>query len=338
MTARLFLPILIFTTSFATQAFGDAPAVKVTPIKNEVIEHRIRTFGVLAPNVEEISFQIPGRILRFDIEEGDRVKAGQQLAQLQTEDAEDGVDKARTQLDNSSRVLKRMQTLHERGSIQISQLEDAQAQFDQLQIAFDQATLNLARCYLVAPSDGILLKQHIDSRTSVSPGQPIFIFQSDDEPWVTKVDLTDRNALLMSEGATAEVTFAPYPNEIFAGVVSKVAQLANQKDGLYTAEVSISTKGKELRPGMVAEVDLIKKSPNAFSVVPFDALIDLRRNKGKVYLVDPASGNAVEQNVTINNINNDRVAVEEDLRAFELVVSQGHHALRDGALIRIQNR
>ncbi|HIE87131.1 MAG TPA: efflux RND transporter periplasmic adaptor subunit [Gammaproteobacteria bacterium] len=327
---------LTFLLWLPTQSFAKAQTVKTTPIKNEVVVQRVRTFGVLAPNVEEISFQIAGRILKFAVDEGDRVKTGQLLVQLQTEDAEDNLEKTRTQLDNMARVRARMEKLHEGGNIQLSQLEDIQAQHDQLKIAFDQAELNLARCYLKAPSDGIVLKQYIDSRTSVSPGQAIFVFQGDDELWVTKVDLTDRNALLMSTGADAEVTFSPYPNEIFKGRVRKVAQVANTKDGLYTAEVSILTQGKELRPGMVAEVDLIKNSDRPYSIVPFDALLDLRKIRGHVYLVDQAGAAAIEKAVTINSIDGDLVALEEDLSEFELVISQGLHGLRDGDAIRIQ--
>jgi RND family efflux transporter MFP subunit len=330
------LPLLGILLCVSSPLFADGQAVKVSPIKNEIVKQRVRTFGVLAPNVEEISFQIPGRILKFDVDEGERVKKGQQLAQLQTEDAQDNLRKAKTQLENIVRVRARMETLHKTGNIQIAQLEDAQAQHDQIEIAYDQAALNLARCYMNAPSDGILLKQHIDSRTSVSPGQPIFVFQSDDELWVTKVDLTDRNALLMSAGATADVTFAPYPNEVFAGRVSKVAQVANMTDGLYTAEISILTQGKELRPGMVAEVDLIRVSEKTYSIVPFDALLDLKKNRGAIYLVNSQDNTVVEQAVTINSIDGEAVALEEDLGSFELVVSKGHHGLRDGASIRIQ--
>lgn len=330
------LPLLGILLCLSAQSFGAGQSVKAAPIKNEVVKQRVRTFGVLAPNVEEISFQIPGRILKFDVDEGDRVKKGQQLAQLQTEDAEDNLRKVETQLENMTKVLARMEALHKTGNIQVSQLEDVQAQHDQLQIAMDQAKLNLARCHLKAPSDGILLKQYIDSRTSVSPGQPIFVFQSDDELWVTKVDLTDRNALLMSTGASAEITFSPYPNEVFVGKVRKVAQVANMTDGLYTAEISILTQGKELRPGMVAEVDIIKISERTFSIVPFDALLDLKRNKGNIYLINTEDNTVIEQVVTINSIDGEVVALEEDLSQHELVVSKGHHGLRDGAAIRIQ--
>jgi multidrug efflux pump subunit AcrA (membrane-fusion protein) len=140
----------------------------------------------------------------------------------------------------------------------------------------------------------------------------------------------------MSSGGTAEVTFAPYPNEIFAGRVRKVAQVANTTDGLYTTEISILTQGKDLRPGMVAEVDLIKSSERTYSIVPFDALLDLKKNKGNVYVLNKQDTTVTERVITINSIDGEVVALEEDLSQFTLVVSKGHQGLRNGSAIVIQ--
>lgn len=311
----------------------DGQYVKTAPIRTEPFETRIRTFGVLAPSVEEMSFEIPGRIERFLVDEGDRVTKGQRLAVLDSQDAEDGLRKARSNLDNAQRILDRMLKLHETGSIQTSQLDDIQAQYDQARIAFEQAELNVARCEMVAPSNGLILQQNIDSRTSVQPGQAVYVFQSDDEQWVTKVHLTDKNALLMSGGAEAEITFTPYPNDVFKGQVTKVAKVANPSDGLYTVEVAISTQGLELRPGMIAEVDLIKASDEDYSIVPFGALLDVRGIRGTVYVVDSGASIAREQNVTINSIRGTEVSVLEDLSGFAEVITHGHHGLKDQASI-----
>ncbi len=309
--------------------------VRAAPIKHEKVHVKVRTYGVLAPSVEEMSFQIPGRIDRFAVEEGDRVSAGQTLVQLETRDAEDALRKRELELNNARRSLDRMETLFRERSIQESQFEDTKAQFDQVLIAFEQAQLHLARCSLKAPSDGVILKQFIDSRTSVNPGQPVFIFRSDDEQWVTEVDLTDRNAIVMSRGATAEIRFAPYPAETFLGRVSKVAQVANASDGLYTAEVTIAAKGFELRPGMVAEVDLYKETDQLFTIVPFDALLNLRQNKGLVYVVSEDGTTAIAQPVSIESIDENQVALIEDLSDYTLVIVRGQQRLQDHSLIDI---
>ncbi len=334
------VPAIVLTVALCLPGLvsaEEAQFVKTTKILIEPVETRIRTFGVLAPSVEDMSFEIPGRIQKFHVDEGDRVSKGQLLALLDRQDAQDALRKAQTNLDNVQRIFDRMMKLHESGSIQASQLDDTQAQFDQARIAFEQAELNVERCEMRAPSDGLILKQDIDSRTSVQPGQAVYVFQSDDEQWVTKVHLTDRNALLMSDDARAEVVFSPYPNDVFTGEVTKVAKVANPSDGLYTAEIAISTQGMELRPGMIGEVDLIKASERAYSIVPFGAMLDVRGNRGIVYVMNDGSPLANEVAVTINNIRGDAVSVLEDLSIYSDVITNGHHGLKDQSSVSVVN-
>lgn len=332
------LPFYLSVTllSLTSAAIAETNFVETSIVRIELIEYKIRTFGILSPNVEELSFAISGRIEEFTVEDGDDVLKDQLLAKLDTQEAEDALKNAKNQLDNSDRKMNRMMKLHKAGSIQVNQLENAQAQFDRDLLDFERATANHDRCFLYAPSNGVLLKQYIDSRTNIKAGEPLFIFQSDSEKWVTKVELTDRNAIRMAKGAAAKVTFLPYPNEEFTGVVSKVARIANKSDSLYTTEVVIATDGRGLRPGMVAEVDLYTMSDRPFAVVPMDALLDLRGNRGRIYLLSADGSHAVEKAVTIESINGEDVAIVENL-SFNRVITHGHHNLTDQSPVSVRH-
>ncbi|MBT7371287.1 MAG: HlyD family efflux transporter periplasmic adaptor subunit, partial [Gammaproteobacteria bacterium] len=218
---------------------------------------------------------------------------------------------------------------------QVSQLEDAKAQYREAEISFEAARLALERCFLRSRFDGTILKQYIESRTSVSPGEPIYVFQSDAEPWVTKVELIDKNALMMASGATAKVNFAPYPGQTLAGWVSRVAHVANPKDGLYTAEVTITPEGLTLWPGMVAELELKKQSDHEYYVVPLDALLDLKGTRGKIYLVSGDQSHAIEKIVTLNGVHHEFVSLLDDLSGYRSVITHGHHGLKDQNPIKI---
>ena len=106
--------------------------VKVVQITSVPIDYHISTFGVLAPNIEDLSFQIKGRIDKFLVDEGDRVAAGDVLVQLEVKDAEDRLSKMKVALDQATRKLSRFEKLHEERSVQKSQLEDAQDDFEQV--------------------------------------------------------------------------------------------------------------------------------------------------------------------------------------------------------------
>lgn len=328
-------PLCLLLSSNTAAEEANRQRVKAVPIKVQTVTRQVSTYGTLSPKTEELSFKIPGRISSFRVEEGAIVKKGELLAQLETKDARDNLRKQRVLLDQAERSLARMEKLHRDGSIQKSQLEDAQDKFEQVKIAFEQAQLNLERCSLTAPGSGLILKEYLDSRTTVSAGTPIFAYQSTDEEWITKVELTDRNAFALGEGTTAKIRFAPYPDITFNGVLTKLSRVANPGDGLYTAEITITTNGQPLRPGMVAEVDLFKTSARSYVVVPFDALVDVRRNGGVIYLVSSDGSAAVEKPATIYAIEGNNAALMETFDGYEQVVVRGQTNLRDQSLIEI---
>ena len=330
-SSGFFLVGLISMSVLAADVETPVQAVIAAAIEQAPITHRVSTYGTMSPKTEELSFKINGRIASFKVEEGDTVSAGQLLAQLETRDSQDAVDKQKVELDQTQRNLNRMETLFKNKSIQRSQLEDARDKFEQVRIAFEQAQLNLQRCHLLAPGDGLILKEFLDSRTTVSAGQSIYSFLNHSAEWITKVNLTDRNAIALGEGAKARIRFAPYPGLDFEGELTKLARVANVGDSLYTAELKISTAGYDLRPGMVAEVDLFQTSTDTFYFVPFDALLDIRGVVGTIYLINDTSDSVSERRVTIESVQGAKVALKESLLGFSQVVVRGHTNLGDGS-------
>lgn len=335
---RVLVSALLYLSLAGNQATADelaASPVIAAGIEQGPVTNQVSTYGTLSPKIEELSFKIAGRIARFEVEEGASVSEGQLLATLETQDAEDRLNKQTVELEQAQRSYQRMKTLHDKGSIQNSQLEDSAARLEQVRIAHEQAKLNLRRCSLRATSAGLVLKEFLESRTTVSAGQPIYSFQSYSEEWTTKVDLTDRNAFAMGEGASARIRFAPYPGVDFEGVLSKLARIANPRDALYTAEITISAGDYSLRPGMVAEVDLYQTSNQSYSLVPFDALVDLRGRSGNVYVLNESRAAVQQLPVTLVAVQGLMAALKEDLSSYREVVIRGQQNLQDGSSIRI---
>lgn len=213
----------------------------------QALDYHVSSYGVLSPNIEELSFQVPGSIEKFLVDEGDRVLKGELLAQL--EDAQGHYE---------------------------------QGHYEQVKIAHAQATLRLERCYLLASDDGVILQEIVDSRTSISPGRVIYAFHSDQEAWKVDVGLIDWHVFTFHKGSPATMTFAPYPGEVFQGSLTRLAGMADAQTGLFLAEVSIRPEGRPLRPGMLATVDLMEKSEQQYPVLPMGSLTRLREYRATI--------------------------------------------------------
>ena len=289
----------------------------------------------LPPKIEDLSFRIDGRIERFHVTEGMTVAAGQILAELEKRDAVDGLNQARVERDQAERQLKRYEKLNEDGMIQTSQLEQAKDAFEQTTISFEQAELKLTRCSLKSPASGVILREYLDSRTQVTAGTPIYSFRDLSGSWLTEVELTDQNAFAFGLGTKAIARFAPYPGQSFDGSLTKQAGVADDNNGLYTVEVTIETQGRELRPGMVVEIDLSHESEQTFSMAPLDAMVDFRNNQGVIYLLDPTGEFVEQQTVHIVAITGGSVALVEPISAGRRVVIRGQQSLRDQTRVRV---
>ena len=324
--------LLASTSTIATQA---GQPVRVTEVKQSPINRVVSTYGVLAPRIEDLSFRIDGRIAEFNVVEGEVVEEGQVLARLEKRDAEDTLNQARVSRDQAARQLERFEKLAEDRLIQESQLENARDTLETADINFEQAKLNLERCSLLAPARGVILKEYLDSRTTVAAGRPIYSFRDVSKSWITEVKLTDQNAFAFGLGTTAVARFAPYPGESFSGELTKQAGVADGNDGLYTVEVTISTEGRDFRPGMVVEIDLFHETEASFSNVPLDALVDVRGTRGVVYLLNETQGTVSEVPVNILAITGGRVSVAEPIPAGTRVVTRGQQGLRDKTQVRV---
>lgn len=314
---------------------AEARPVRITGVEQQPVRRTVSTFGVLAPRVEDLSFRTDGRIARFNVFEGQSVQQGEALAVLEKRDAEDALNQSRIRFEQASRQLERFEKLAEENMIQESQLEHAVGEMESVTIALQQAELELERCTLRAPSSGVILKEHLDSRTTVNAGRPIYSFRDASRPWITKVELTDQNAFAFGLGATARARFAPYPGEHFSGTLTKQAGIADKNNGLYTVEITIDTDGRELRPGMVVEVDLFHQTEERFTTVPLDALVDVRGNRGVIYLLEENDSRARELPVHIVAITGGNVALAEPIPAGTSVVIRGQQSLRDMTPVKV---
>ncbi|MBN2256020.1 MAG: efflux RND transporter periplasmic adaptor subunit [Deltaproteobacteria bacterium] len=323
-----------FSTRSAENQKGKPVPVELASIKQETLTVHIKTVGKLMPDIEELSFKIKGRLSELIADTGDMVKRGQVLALLEKDDALDREKDRKLLLDQAKRKFERMNRLHEKEYISHDDFEDTMDAFQRAQIAYDQAVLDVERCTMTAPSDGKILHRYLDYLTTVDPGTPIFSFKSTDKPWIIKVNLADLQALTLETGCPAEVILSPYPGTSIRGTVSHIASRANPSDGLYEVEITIIPgENMVLKPGLLAHVDISRQGNEPFSIVPLSALLNLRGMSGHVFVADADRTHAIKKYVTIRHISETDAALEEDLSAYDCVVTHGNQEIEDMSLI-----
>lgn len=183
-----------------------------------------------------LSSRVSGIIIRSDVEENQKVKAGQVLAEIKPDDYQNTFDQAQSDMESLAAQLKGAQSnynrtldLYKKGASTRERLDVAEAQYKSLdsklkaaQAQVAQAKLNLDYTKITAPTDGKVGKKSFEIGMLASPGQPLLGFVAGSERWVV-ANFKETQMERITEGKRAEVEVDAIPGRKFEGVVESIS-------------------------------------------------------------------------------------------------------------------
>ncbi len=337
----LLLLLAVATGLLACQPEGEGPAAEgegPPPIKVEAVVVEARPFAerswlpaeVRPIEAARVSAEAMGRITWLCCDEGDRVRRGQVLARIDTALNQAQVAAAKAQLDQAERDLARIEELARSGAATEAQLEVARTRRDAAAAALDQAMAVMKKTTVVSPIDGQVSRRYVTAGEVAAPGQPLF-----DLVDISKVKvvagLPERDFAHLKEGQETQVKVDAWPDLTFTGTVTRIGLVAGPAR-TFPIEVVVDNGEGRLRPGMVGQVQLTKRTYDSAIVIPQDAIVD-EFDSQRVYV---AVGDvAKERKVTLGPRDGRLVVVESGLEAGEALIVTGHRFLTDGRAIRV---
>jgi len=313
-----------------------ATIVKTTEIETRDISFPIRSAGrVTMKKVLNLSFLSDGIVEKILVEEGETVKKGQILAQLNLLPINARVAQAQSNYEKSKRDSDRLQKLYNDNVASLEQLQDARTGLQVANSNLEIAEFNLKHSTITASSDGKILKRNVEANELVSAGNPIFIFAAADMNWVVRVAVTDRDIVQLRMGDSAIIIFDAYSGKSFEAKVSEVAEAPDQITGLYEIEISFPAPKEKLVSGMFASVDIFPTEKHRMFIIPIESLAEVNGNSGYVYTRDPNKTKAVRVPVEIAQIFKDQVAISSGLEEISEVITSGVSYLRNGSKISL---
>jgi multidrug efflux system membrane fusion protein len=333
---------------------GAMPVVAATVQKADV-PVTLTGLGTVTPlAVVTIRPQIAGYLVELGFKEGQMVKKGDFLAQIDPrpyqialEQAQGQLARDKAQLANAEIDLARYRRLAAQDSIARQQLDTQQALVHQLegtvatdQAQIDQAKLNLDYCHIVSPIEGRVGLRQVDVGnyvqtsdtngivvvTQLHPISVIFSLPEDDLPQIMK---------RLRDGATLAVTAYDRTNttKLAAGTLSTVDNQIDTSTGTVRLRADFDNADNTLFPNQFVNVTLLTDTLSGATVVPASAV--QRGAPGTfVYVVKPDHTVAV-QPIKLGPTAGDKVAVTSGLEPGAQIVVDGADKLRDGAAITL---
>jgi multidrug efflux system membrane fusion protein len=341
-TADLIFALLLCIGMAACDANHEETASAATPVRTTTVEAgpaapSIRTTGLLANKDEfRLSFKVGGVIKRIAVREGERVRQGQRLAEIEQTEINAQVEQARQGHEKAQRDVERGERLYADKVISLEQLEDLRTQRAVAEASLKAAEFNWNYAAIVAPRDGTVLRRLADERELVAIGTPVLVLGAQDQGFVVKTGLADREIVQVRIGDLAEIKLDALPDLTLHGKVTEIASAADTASGMFGIEVTVDPRTQALKSGLIAKVSIVPASAlnGSRAYVPIGAIVEGDGSRASVYVLD--KDRARRRSVEVAFIANDRVALTSGVEVGETVVTDGALYLEDGEQVIVQ--
>ncbi|SEM34139.1 membrane fusion protein, multidrug efflux system [Pseudomonas sp. ok272] len=296
----------------------------------------------------DLAFRIGGKVSRRLVEEGERVKANQPLAELDPQDVRLQLEAARAQVAAAQANLNlvraerdRYKTLMERQMVSRSQYDNAEnlyrsgeARLKQIKAEFDVASNQASYAVLRAPQDGVVAKRAVEVGQVVAAGQTVFTLATDGEREVL-ISLPEHNFGRFKVGQPVTVELWSQPGQRFAGSIRELSPAADPKSRTFAARIAFTAGKVPAELGQSARVFI--QAGDAVSLsVPLSALT---AENGATYVWVVGANNTLKKTpVSVGAFGEKSVPVLQGLSPGDWVVAAGVHVLHDGQQVRPVDR
>ena len=342
---------LLLSTSCSKQNNSPAPRVPAAiPVDVQrvgviQVDRTLPIVGTLfAKDEATIGAEVEGSVEKTLVDFGDRVKAGQELALIDTKSYEAmaglaaaNLAKARATAGNAEKELKRIEALGGVASQSdrdkaTSEAEQARAEIKAVEANEAIAKLNLERSHVRAPFEAAVAERIASAGDFKKIGEPLFRVVNDG---VLKyiVQAPERYAAHVQKGQLVTFTVDAFGTNKFEGKVFLISPQVNTTTRAFAFGALVQNPDRKLRASTFARGELVLERNVPTPVVPLDAVVSFV-GISKVFVVenDVAKPRTVELGRVINN----QQEILSGVKPGESIVISGQSKLYDGAKVRVK--
>ena len=322
-----------------------------------LIQSLTYTGDVHAEYEVKVFSRIPNRIEKLYVDDGDHVRRGDRIADIEATALEQAVLQAeaaltaaraqeanvRVEHERAERLFKENALSQQQHDAVQTQFEAAKAQTQQAEAMVTAAKSQRSDAAIVAPMTGIVALRAYDEGDMASPAVPIVSIVQMDRV-IVEVQATELDLAMLREGEEALVRVRSYGERQFSGTVRKISPVLDPSSRMVKVEILVGNPDHLLKPGMFARAEIITGELKQVIAVPRYATMESTRMETgngqdravKEYFVFVINGDRAERRklVTVYE-NHEFIAIKDGVAAGEKLVTVGHQTLRENALVTV---
>ena len=359
--AVLALVLLGLVSGWGWSSQGDKSAVTSAEASLGTVRQNVLATGMLeARQLISVGARVSGQIETLAVGLGDKVKAGDLIAQIDSQDQQNEVLQAEAALNNiEAQILAKQANLHKAelalaryaklGKQNYSSQETVEnseadvaiykadlaalaAQKASAEVTVSTAKIALDRTRITAPIDGTVVAVVVQQGQTVNALQsaPTIVKLAELDRMLVKVEISEADVIHVTPGQSAPFTILGEPGRSFDAVVQAIEPapaaiedsdtISSDEAIYYIGLLAVDNADGKLRIGMTAQVSVELGKAENVLTVPFSAVKNIA-SEPYVELVDPGTGVLRKQSVEVGLTDKVTVEIRAGLRAGDRVAT-----------------
>ena len=310
------------------------------PVDVETVEvqdfDKLITLGGLtaAENTVQVIAKVGGmeQIKAVHVKVGDKVSAGQVLAQLDNETSAINLSNAQLAYDNAYTNYENAKQLFELGAVSQSDLNQLKMAYENANNTLRQAQMAMDYATVTAPISGTITMVNANVGSFATASAPMFEIANVDTLEIS-TGINEQNVSKIKIGQEVLLKIHSVSDKWMSGTITEISKVMNAQTKNYPVTIALANKDDDLVAGMYAEVQVAVEHAEDVLVIPVDAIV--YKEAKPVAFVAQADGTVKEKALTLGINDGDNYVVTKGLQAGDQIVVKGNGNLVEGEPISI---
>ncbi|WP_312890932.1 efflux RND transporter periplasmic adaptor subunit [Clostridium thailandense] len=322
------------------------PVVKTLKISASNKDSQYVYAGVVQPRYKsQLAFQVGGKIVKKNVEVGDKVEQGTVLMELDSRDIEQIVknnealvSSAESKYKLAEDNLKRYEQLYKNGFISQAEHDNyvnsdstAKDALEQANAQYTQSMNQLSYCKLQADKSGVVESVDAEESQVVAAGQKLVTLVQNSELEV-EINVPENRIDQLKSAKEINVKLWALPDVKEKGTLREVSPVANDASRTYKVRISLIDPTSSIKIGMSSNVSISDNNSYGKMWIPLAAVYQ-KDSSPSVWIVK--EDKVALKNITVEDLSSDQVTVTSGLSEGDVVVTAGVTKLREGQKVRI---
>jgi RND family efflux transporter MFP subunit len=331
----LFAVLLGLAGTAAWWEFARPPMVAIAaPWRGPAIEAVYATGVVEAVESARVGTTIAGRIRDLFVDEGDAVRAGQPIAQLDDRQARQRVSDAEARLALTEQELARVAPLAAQGISSVQALQRAQEARDRASALVQIAIRQLEEHRIASPLDGVVMRRPVEPGETVAANATLFEIAAT-APLRVAADVDERDIARVKPGARVAIRAEAYPGRAIAATVTNMRARGETATRTFRVEALLPPDSL-LLIGMTVDVNIVVAERADALLVPPAAVRHAPSQGGRpgaAHVFRLVDGRAVLTPVVLGAAGPEAIEIREGLAPDARILADPPAGIADGAAV-----